>query len=123
MTVGLLAPHVILLRGSLAALRLLRDQIMAEGIEGVNLQHLSMGMSADLEIAIQEGSTMVRIGTDVFGKRDLPPRAFWPRSRNLKPPFPMKLTDDRPNGFLSQLMLRQNALQFSKGMACNSLHE
>jgi len=37
---------------------------------GHDIDTLSMGMSADLEIAIAEGSTMVRIGTDLFGKRD-----------------------------------------------------
>lgn len=78
MTVGLLAPHVVMSRESLRDLRLLRDHIQAEAIGGVNLRHLSMGMSTDLEIAIQEGSTMVRIGTDVFGKRDLPPGSYWP---------------------------------------------
>lgn len=36
---------------------------------GLNLEHLSMGMSGDLSAAIQEGSTMVRIGTDLFGAR------------------------------------------------------
>lgn len=36
---------------------------------GLNMRHLSMGMSADLEAAIAEGSTMVRIGTDLFGTR------------------------------------------------------
>ena len=38
--------------------------------EGHDIDTLSMGMSADLEIAIAEGSTMVRIGTDLFGKRE-----------------------------------------------------
>ena len=37
---------------------------------GHNIDTLSMGMSSDLEIAIAEGSTMVRIGTDLFGKRE-----------------------------------------------------
>lgn len=37
---------------------------------GLELAHLSMGMSGDLEAAIQEGSTMVRVGTDLFGARD-----------------------------------------------------
>lgn len=36
---------------------------------GLNLQHLSMGMSGDLEAAVAEGSTMLRIGTDLFGAR------------------------------------------------------
>ncbi|MGB7452696.1 MAG: YggS family pyridoxal phosphate-dependent enzyme, partial [Lysobacterales bacterium] len=38
--------------------------------EGHDIDTLSMGMSSDLEIAISEGSTMVRIGTDLFGKRE-----------------------------------------------------
>ena len=38
--------------------------------EGHDIDTLSMGMSSDLEIAISEGSTMVRIGTDLFGRRD-----------------------------------------------------
>ena len=35
----------------------------------LNIDTLSMGMSADLELAIAEGSTLVRIGTDIFGPR------------------------------------------------------
>jgi len=78
MTVGLLAPQPVQSRESLARLRLLRDEINDAEIETVDLQHLSMGMSSDLEIAIEEGSTMVRIGTDIFGKRDQPAGTFWP---------------------------------------------
>ena len=37
--------------------------------EGHDIDTLSMGMSSDLEVAISEGSSMVRIGTDLFGKR------------------------------------------------------
>jgi len=37
---------------------------------GLKLDQLSMGMSGDLEAAIAEGSTMVRVGTDLFGTRD-----------------------------------------------------
>jgi len=36
------------------------------------LPHLSMGMSNDLEVAIEEGSTIVRVGTALFGKRQKP---------------------------------------------------
>ena len=78
MTVGMLAPHVVLSRDSLRLLRKLRDRISAEGIDRVDLRHLSMGMSADLELAIEEGSTMVRIGTDVFGQRHVPAGSYWP---------------------------------------------
>jgi pyridoxal phosphate enzyme (YggS family) len=47
-------------------LRILRDDIQKEGIE---MKELSMGMSNDFEVAIEEGATMVRIGTAVFGER------------------------------------------------------
>jgi pyridoxal phosphate enzyme (YggS family) len=40
--------------------------------EAVGLEHLSMGMSADFEVAVEEGATMVRVGTAIFGPR--PPR-------------------------------------------------
>lgn len=48
-------------------LRELRDQAAVE--TGFNLEFLSMGMSHDMEVAIREGATMVRVGTDIFGKR------------------------------------------------------
>lgn len=50
-----------------AALRKLRDQI--EGESGVPLPFLSMGMSGDFEVAIEEGATHVRVGSSIFGKR------------------------------------------------------
>jgi pyridoxal phosphate enzyme (YggS family) len=49
------------------ALRLLLDQLNAEGLA---LDTLSMGMSADLEAAVLEGATVVRIGTAIFGARE-----------------------------------------------------
>jgi pyridoxal phosphate enzyme (YggS family) len=48
----------------------LKTRIMAQGIPNINLEHLSMGMSNDFEVAIQEGATMVRVGTAIFGARD-----------------------------------------------------
>lgn len=54
------------LRGRFAALRDLRDALAAEGIV---LDTLSMGMSDDLEAAIAEGSTLVRVGSAIFGAR------------------------------------------------------
>ena len=50
-------------------LRELRDQWRAAGVPASMLVELSMGMSADFEVAIEEGSTMVRIGTAIFGSR------------------------------------------------------
>ena len=51
------------------ALRKLRDELAAEQIPTVSLKELSMGMSGDFEVAIEEGATLVRIGTAIFGER------------------------------------------------------
>ena len=50
-------------------LRLMRDRLIEDGIDGGRLGDLSMGMSHDFEVAIQEGATLVRVGTAIFGKR------------------------------------------------------
>ena len=50
-------------------LRELRDQIAARKLPAVSMDTLSMGMSHDFEIAIEEGSTCVRVGTAIFGSR------------------------------------------------------
>ena len=55
------------LRFVFSSLRKLRDDFEAEF--GLDLPELSMGMSGDFEIAIEEGATMVRVGTSIFGKR------------------------------------------------------
>jgi len=52
-----------------AALRSLSLTIAAENIPGVVMEELSMGMSGDFEAAIQEGATLVRVGTSIFGTR------------------------------------------------------
>ena len=51
------------------ALLTVRDRLVARGVDGAMLKELSMGMSHDFEVAIEEGSTMVRVGTAVFGGR------------------------------------------------------
>ena len=56
-------------RPHFAALRALRDREAARPRPSVALDELSMGMSADLEIAIAEGATIVRVGTAIFGGR------------------------------------------------------
>ncbi|OEU62209.1 MAG: YggS family pyridoxal phosphate enzyme [Desulfobacterales bacterium PC51MH44] len=53
-----------------AALRNLRDQIKQEAPPNVALDELSMGMTGDFEAAIEEGATLVRIGTAIFGERE-----------------------------------------------------
>lgn len=56
-------------RPHFAALRRLRDELAATARPGVDLRELSMGMSADFEVAIEEGATLVRVGTAIFGER------------------------------------------------------
>jgi hypothetical protein len=51
------------------ALRELRDRIAARGLARIRMEVLSMGMSHDFEVAVEEGSTRVRIGTALFGER------------------------------------------------------
>ena len=50
-------------------LRDLRDGWLASGVPAPLLRELSMGMSGDFEVAVQEGATMVRVGTAIFGRR------------------------------------------------------
>ena len=50
-------------------LRELRDEWLTSGVPASMLRELSMGMSGDFEVAVQEGATMVRVGTAIFGSR------------------------------------------------------
>ena len=52
-----------------AELRQLRDRLTARRIQGIVMDELSMGMSNDFEVAIEEGATLVRVGTAIFGMR------------------------------------------------------
>ncbi len=69
-------------RETFARLRALRDTLGRRD-EGADLHHLNMGMSGDLEVAIEEGATLVRVGTDLFGERTPPPS---PRSADKTMP-------------------------------------
>ena len=53
-------------------LRELRDELVSDGVDARVARELSMGMSRDFEVAIQEGATMVRVGTAIFGRRTPP---------------------------------------------------
>lgn len=67
MTIPPLAPEAEASRKYFSALRDLRDQFAAQF--QVGLPRLSMGMSGDFAVAIEEGATLVRVGTAIFGKR------------------------------------------------------
>ena len=67
------APYVVDSEENRAFFHKIKDlsvDIMSENIDNVSMGILSMGMSNDYEVAIEEGATMVRIGSNLFGKRD-----------------------------------------------------
>lgn len=75
-------------RGYFRKLRELRDFIEEQKIPQVEMSILSMGMSGDFEIAIEEGSTMIRLGTALFGKRKRGAQSF--SMENPNPPVEEK---------------------------------
>ena len=87
MTLAINAADQAAVRACFRSLRELRDRVREEAIDGVSLDRLSMGMSGDFEIAIEEGSTEVRIGTAIFGGRIYGDEHYWPEgSLTSSPP-------------------------------------
>jgi len=78
MTLALFSSDAQRVRQCFVLLRTLRDQLRQEAPAGVALDELSMGMSGDFEIAIEEGATVVRVGQAIFGARALPDSHYWP---------------------------------------------
>jgi PLP dependent protein len=68
MTMAPLVDDAVILRDTFAQTRQLFDTC-ARQVDNFHAQHISMGMSNDFEIAVEEGSTMVRLGTILFGER------------------------------------------------------
>lgn len=77
MTIGLFSAEEEKVRVCFKLLKSLQKQIVALNLPGVEMGELSMGMSHDLEFAIEEGSTMVRVGTAIFGKRIYADSYYW----------------------------------------------
>jgi pyridoxal phosphate enzyme (YggS family) len=73
MTMAPFADDPELARPTFRGLRELRDRLVSRGIPGVHLPHLSMGMSGDFEAAIEEGATLVRVGSALWDR--IPPSA------------------------------------------------
>jgi hypothetical protein len=69
MTIGALEASAAETQGFFRQLRVLRDTLQATKWSGVDLRELSMGMSGDFEMAIEEGATLVRVGRQIFGER------------------------------------------------------
>lgn len=69
MTVGAFLPDPEDVRPCFRRLREVRDDIEERVIPGVRMTHLSMGMTNDFEVAIEEGATLIRVGRAIFGER------------------------------------------------------
>lgn len=77
MTIGLFSAETEKVRKCFRLLKDIQQQIIALNIPNVEMQELSMGMSSDLETAIAEGATIVRVGTAIFGQRIYPDSYYW----------------------------------------------
>ncbi len=77
MTIGLLSNHSEKVRACFQLLKHLQKEIISLQIPNVEMNELSMGMSGDLEIAIEEGATIIRVGSAIFGERIYPDSYYW----------------------------------------------
>ena len=82
MTIGLFSSETEKVRKCFQMLKNIQKEVMALNIPNVDMKELSMGMSGDLEIAIEEGSTIVRVGTAIFGQRIHPDSYYWNENKN-----------------------------------------
>lgn len=69
MTIGTLGAEGDTARPFFVRLREVRDRVAAAQVPNVSMAHLSMGMTGDFEAAIEEGATLIRVGTAIFGHR------------------------------------------------------
>ncbi|AOH36054.1 YggS family pyridoxal phosphate-dependent enzyme [Luteimonas sp. JM171] len=78
MTLAMFSKDESLVRPCFVRLRELRDRLRQEAPDGIGMDELSMGMSGDFEMAIEEGATTVRVGTAIFGARPTADSDYWP---------------------------------------------
>ncbi|WP_233237877.1 YggS family pyridoxal phosphate-dependent enzyme [Bordetella sp. LUAb4] len=78
MTLAMFSADAAQVRQCFVRLRELRDRLRQDAPAGIGLDELSMGMSGDYEIAIEEGATVVRVGQAIFGARATPDALYWP---------------------------------------------
>ena len=77
MTIGLFSGEEDKVRACFRCLKHVQKRVEALALSNVSADILSMGMSGDLEIAIEAGSTMLRVGTAIFGERHYPDTYYW----------------------------------------------
>lgn len=83
MTIGLFSAETEKVRSCFQLLKNIQQQIIALKIPNVEIKELSMGMSGDLETAIEEGATIIRVGTAIFGQRIYPDSYYWNESLTM----------------------------------------
>ncbi|KXH84726.1 YggS family pyridoxal phosphate-dependent enzyme [Chryseobacterium kwangjuense] len=83
MTIGLFSAETEKVRSCFKILKNLQQEIILQNIANVDMKELSMGMSGDLETAIEEGATIVRVGTAVFGERIYPDSFYWNEGKGV----------------------------------------
>lgn len=83
MTIGLFSAEAEKVRKCFKLLKHIQQEILALGLPSVEMKELSMGMSGDLEIAIEEGATIVRVGTAIFGQRIHPDSYYWDETKQV----------------------------------------
>ena len=82
MTIGVFSSETEKVRKCFQLLKKIQQEAIALTISNVDMKELSMGMSGDLETAIEEGSTIVRVGTAIFGQRIHPDSYYWNENKN-----------------------------------------
>lgn len=82
MTIGLFSAETEKVRKCFQLLKNIQQEVIALNIPNVDMKELSMGMSGDLETATEEGSTIVRVGTAIFGQRIHPDSYYWNENKN-----------------------------------------
>lgn len=82
MTIGLFSAEPERVRKCFRLLKDIQQQVIALNIPNVGMRELSMGMSGDMEIAIEEGATIIRVGTAIFGQRIYPDSYYWDENKN-----------------------------------------
>ncbi len=85
MTLALFTTEIERVRECFRMLRTLRDRARDTDLDGIGPGGLSMGMSGDFEVAVEEGATVVRIGQAIFGARPIPDSHYWPGAPETTP--------------------------------------
>lgn len=83
MTIGLFSSEMEKVRTCFKLLKSIQQDVINAQIPNVVMRELSMGMSGDLEIAIEEGATIIRVGTAIFGARAYPDSYYWNENKKI----------------------------------------